>query len=86
MPEEEEVVADEQADDDVVVESSDVQQAVKTVEQVEEVAVFVEKALKSRGEVEVTVSHVEKGGLVSEVLADSDYLSLSRYLSFLVFT
>ena len=60
LPEEE--VAEEQTDEDVVVEASYVQQAVETVEEVEEVALVVEKAFDFNGEVEVTVSHVEKGG------------------------
>ena len=62
----EEAETDKQAVEEVVVEASDdvEQEADEKVEQFEEVAVFVEKAWESKGEVEVSVSHVEKGGWV----------------------
>ena len=60
----EEVETDKQATAEVLVEASDVQQPVERVKQFEEVAEFVEKAWELKGEVEVSVTHVEKGGRV----------------------
>ena len=60
----EEAETDQQAAEEVLVEASDVQQPGEMVKQLEEVAVFVEKAWESKGEVEVSVTHVEKGGWV----------------------
>ena len=59
-----EAETEKQAAKDVLVGASNVQQADKRVEQLEEVAMFVEKALELKGELEVSVTHVEKGGWV----------------------
>ena len=55
----------ESTEEEVLVEACDAKkQADERMEQFEGASVFVEKALELKGEVEVTVTHVEKGGWV----------------------